>query len=131
MVTENIFAELIQQCFLNGVYSSMGNSADRKRGQREGATSKNIKNIFDTFRHFSCRAKIVKRCQSIFRHFSTIFARHHSPTPSGGLWETLNFPEFSGISLERAFGIPEPSFKMKLTCWASMLHTCSYVLGPE
>ena len=54
-------------------------SADRKRGQRKGATSKNVKsvkNIFDTFRHFSRKAKIVKTNSKgvknifdTFRHF--------------------------------------------------------------
>ena len=37
------------------------NSADCKRGRRKGATSK--------------MSKIVKKCQKVFRHFSTIFAQ--------------------------------------------------------
>ena len=56
-------------------------SADCKRGRRKGATSKkrqkaskSVKKFFDTFRPFS--PKIVKKRQKVFRHFSTIFARH-------------------------------------------------------
>ena len=47
-------------------------SVDCKRGRRKGGprqkTSKSVKNIFDTFRHFSQSAKkskIVKECQNI------------------------------------------------------------------
>ena len=34
------------------------------------------------------------------------------------------FPEFSGISLERVFGVPESRFrgKMKLKCWAAVIY---------
>ena len=44
-------------CWLNFSLSS----ADCKRGRRKGATSKNV--------------KIVKKCQKVFRHFSTLFAQ--------------------------------------------------------
>ena len=39
--------------------------------------------------------------------------------------KTLHDSEFSGISLERAFGIPESHFqgKMKLICWAAGSYT--------
>ena len=46
--------------------------SDCKRGRREGATSKNVKNR--------------QKCQKVFRHFSTIFARHHF---SGPFWGAL------------------------------------------
>ena len=55
-------------------------SADRKRGQRKGATSKNVKNrqkvskIFSTlFDIFSRRAKNVKNRQKVSNIFSTFF----------------------------------------------------------
>ena len=61
-------------------------SADHKRGQRKGAASKSVKYIFDTSRHFSRRAKNVKKrkkCQEYLRHFSTIF--QFSGPSCGGL----------------------------------------------
>ena len=75
--------------------SSLPKSVDRKRGQRKGATSKNVKKIVKKcqkyFRHFSTffragqkMSKIVKKCQTYFRHFSTIFARHQFSGPSWG-----------------------------------------------
>ena len=54
-------------------------SADRKRGQRKGATSKMSKSVekcqkfFDTFRHFSRRAKNVRNRQKVSQIFSTLF----------------------------------------------------------
>ena len=54
--------------------SSEGNSgsisADCKRGRRKGPRQK--------------ASKIVKKCQKVFRHFSTIFARHHFAGPFWG-----------------------------------------------
>ena len=57
--------------------------ADRRRGQRKGATSKNVKNrqkvskifstLFDIFRAVQKKSKIVKKCEryifDIFRRF--------------------------------------------------------------
>ena len=72
------------------------NSVDRKRGQRKGATSKNVKNrqkvskifsaLFDIFRAGQKTSKSVKKCQKYFQHFSTIFARHRF---SGPFWGAL------------------------------------------
>ena len=46
------------------------------------------KKNFDTFRHFSgmakCVSKIVKRCQTYFQHYLTIFAQHQFSGPLGG-----------------------------------------------
>ena len=63
-------------------------SADRKRCQRKGATSKNVKNhqkvskrsstLFDLLRAGQKTSKIVKKGQIYFWHFLTIFARHQS-----------------------------------------------------
>ena len=60
--------------------------ADSKRGRWKGATSKTskiVKKCQKVFRHFSTifaqgkkTSKIAKKCQKVFRHFSTIFARH-------------------------------------------------------
>ena len=71
-------------------------SADCKRGRRKGATSRNVKNrqkvsksvstLFGNFRAGQKTSKIVKKCQNIFRHFSTIFARHQF---SGPFWGAL------------------------------------------
>ena len=54
--------------------------------QRKEATSKIVKSchhIFDTFRHFSRRAKIVKKCQKYLRHL-TISRGTSFPAPFGG-----------------------------------------------
>ena len=55
-------------------------SADCKRGRRKGATSKIVKKCQNVFRHFSTinvkRAKNVKKCQKVSKSFSTLFARH-------------------------------------------------------
>ena len=71
-------------------------SADCKRGRQKGAMSKNVKNrqkvsksfstLFDNFRAGQKTSKIVKKCQTYFRHFSTIFARHQF---SGPFWGAL------------------------------------------
>ena len=54
-------------------------------------TSKIAKKCQKVFRHFSTifapgkkTSKIVKKCQKVFRHFSTIFARHHFSGPFSG-----------------------------------------------
>ena len=52
-------------------------------------SSKSVKNIFDTFDIFRAgqnTSKIVKKRQKVFRHFPTIFARHHF---SGPFWGAL------------------------------------------
>ena len=67
---------------------------DRKKGQGKGPrqkSSKSVKNIFDTFRHFSRRANNVKNHQRVsktnfFRHFPTILAGHQF---SGPFWGAL------------------------------------------
>ena len=76
-------------------------SADCKRGRRKGAgekgprqkTSKIVKKCQKVFRHFSTifaqgkkRQKSSKSVKKYFRHFSTIFARHQF---SGPFWEAL------------------------------------------
>ena len=38
--------------------------------------SKSFSTLFDNFRAGQKTSKIVKKCQKVFRHFSTIFARH-------------------------------------------------------
>ena len=65
-----------------------------QKGPAEGATSKNVKNrqtvskifstLFNIFRAGQKTSKIVKKCHKYFRHFSTIFARHHFSGPFRG-----------------------------------------------
>ena len=50
--------------------------AERGHVKKRQKSSKSVKNIFDTFRHFSRRAKNVKNRQKVSKSFSTIFARH-------------------------------------------------------
>ena len=67
--------------------------ADRKRGQRKGATSKNVKKcqkcfstLLDTFRHLSSRAKNVKNRQKYyFGYFRQISHGTNFPAPFGEL----------------------------------------------
>ena len=47
---------------------------------------KQFSTLFDIFRAGQKTSKIVKKCQNIFRHFSTIFARHQF---SGPFWGAL------------------------------------------
>ena len=83
--------------------------AERGHVKKSKKSSKSVKNIFDTFRQFSRRAKnvkIVKKCQYVFRHFSTIFARHQFSGPFWGGSECVAFRlciKFPKIALE----IPE------------------------
>ena len=90
------FADKILQCHI---------SADCKRGRRKGATSKkrqksskSVKKFFDTFRRFPKTSKIVKKRQKVFRHFSTICARHHF---TGPFWRALNIA-MQGVVMEIA-----------------------------
>ena len=48
--------------------------------------SKSLSTLFDNFRAGQKTSKIVKKCQSIFRHFSTNCVRHHF---SGPFWGAL------------------------------------------
>ena len=64
---------------------------DCKGGQRKWATSKNVKRcqniFFDTFRHFSRRAResiIGKKYQYVFRDFQQISRGTNFPAPFGG-----------------------------------------------
>ena len=43
--------------------------AERSHVKKRQKSSKSIKNIFDTFRHFSRRAKNVKNRQKVSKHF--------------------------------------------------------------
>ena len=47
-----------------------------KKRQKSQKVSKIFSTLFDIFRAGQKTSKIVKKCQKVFRHFSTIFARH-------------------------------------------------------
>ena len=65
------------------------------KGPRQ-KSSKNVKNIFDTFRrHFSRRAKNVRNRQEVSKYFSTFFdnfARHPFSSPFWGALIILHYP---------------------------------------
>ena len=64
----------------NVFFGGFKTSADRRRGQRKGATSKNVKTFSICYTFFVQDKKCQKPSKSFknkFRHFSTIFARHH------------------------------------------------------
>ena len=73
------------------------------KGPRQ-KTSKTVKKCQNVFRHFSTifaqgkkTSKIVQKRQKVFRHFLTVFARHHF---SGPFWvdqETFSFGRFLSI----------------------------------
>ena len=72
---------------LLALYQRIAEGAGGK-GPRQKASNivKKFQKFFDTFRQFSRRAKIVKKHQKVFRHFSTIFALGtFFPAPFGGL----------------------------------------------
>ena len=50
-----------------------------KKRQNSSKSVKNIFDILDIFRAGQKASKIVKKCQTYFRHFSTILARHQLP----------------------------------------------------
>ena len=52
--------------------------AERGHIKKPQKSSKSVKfsTLFDNFRAGQKTSKIVKKCQKVFRHFSTIFARH-------------------------------------------------------
>ena len=60
---------------LSVIFCSFLGSADCKRGRvkKRHKSSESVKNIFDTFRHFSRRAKNVKNRQKVSKIFSTLF----------------------------------------------------------
>ena len=135
-------------------------SADRKRGQRKGATSKKVENrqkvskifstLFDIFRAGQKTSKIVKKCQNIFRHFSTIFARHRFSGPfCGALTEGVSEKLYARkLRAEFSFAIgmawkgcarlslfamfnhkfsnpSQPRFRLRNQCWAAATHTAT------
>ena len=102
-------------------------SADRKRGQQKGATSKNVKNrqkvskifsaFFDIFRAGQKTSKIVKKCQTYFRHFSTIFARHQF---SGPFWGALDVSNCQSCDFESMLGWHICRTKLvRMLCWVT------------
>ena len=81
-------------------------SADRKRGQRKGATSKIAKKFQKYFRHFSTSfaqgkktSKIAKNCQKCFRHFSTISRGASFLAPFGGSCFPFSWSSFARVVL--------------------------------
>ena len=52
--------------------------AERGHVKKRQKSSKSVKNIFDTFRHFSRRAKNVKNRQKVSKIFSTLFDNFRS-----------------------------------------------------
>ena len=78
-----------KSAFLRLISGQQKGAAERGHVKKRQKSTKSVKNIFDTFRHFSHRAKtsrIVKKCQKDFRHLLTIFARHQF---SGPFWGAL------------------------------------------
>ena len=85
--------------------------AERGHVKKRQKSSKSVKNIFDTFRHFSRRAKNVKNRQKVSKIFSTIFARHRF---SGPFWGPLGVRKVAlppkNISLHKDSRISKSSF---------------------
>ena len=98
--------------------SENDSSVDRKRGERKGATSKNVTKVSNFFSTFSRRAKkrqkSSKSVKKYFRHFSTIFARHQF---SGPFWGALN-EEFSSEN---------EIFKRKVCKFGAFNRACFFV----
>ena len=53
-----------------------GGKGPRQKSQKSSKRVKSFSTLFDNFRVGKKSSKIVKKCQKVFRHFSTIFARH-------------------------------------------------------
>ena len=89
--------------------------------QKRQKSPKSVKKFSDTFGQFSRRSKIVKKRQKVFRHFSTIFARHHF---SGPFWGAL-IPKASNPTsyplLDPSHDIPKDPFVPKTLCIVNLL----------
>ena len=64
----------------------------RQKRQESSKVSRIFSTLFDIFHAGQKTSKIIKKCQNILRHFSTIFARHQFSGPCLG---ALSFPGFS------------------------------------
>ena len=63
--------------------------AERGHVKKRQKSSKSVKNIFHTFRHFSRRAKKVKNRQKVSKYFSTLFDNFHAAPVFRPLLEAL------------------------------------------
>ena len=77
--------------------------------------SKIFSTLFDNFRAGQKTSKIVKKCQNIFRHFSTIFPRHHFSGPS---WGAPVFCRMPGIFRADFLLTGEIKVSHHMTCWS-------------
>ena len=71
---EGLFAQTVPKLFAQTVLSGpQKGPAERGHVKKRQKSSKSVKNIFDTFRQFSRRAKNVKNRQKVSKYFSTLF----------------------------------------------------------
>ena len=71
--------------------------AERGHVKKPQKSSKSVKKFFDTFRAGQKTSKIVKKCQKVFRHFSTLFAPFFQP-----LLQSAEVDQKSGQASDRA-----------------------------
>ena len=85
--TGGFVSQLRHREFTQKMFSGLQKGpAARGHVKKRQKSSKSVKKFFDNFRAGQKTSKIVKKCQKYFRHFSTIFARHHF---SGPFWGAL------------------------------------------
>ena len=70
--------------FLSRLQKGPAERGHVKKRQKSSKSVKCFSTLFDSFRAGQKTSKIVKKCQIVFRHFSTNFARHHFSGPFWG-----------------------------------------------
>ena len=113
MISLVSFGLVLILVYRNGMSSAGSNgrfkwSADCKRGRRKGATS-----------------KIVKKCQKVFRHFSTIFVQGKKRQKSSKSFSTL-FDNFRAALFSGPFCNP---LKWEASRFGLALSNLSFVFG--
>ena len=64
-----------QSPYISGLQKGPAERGHVKKVKNREKVSKSFSTLFDNFRAGQKTSKIVEKCQKVFRHFSTIFAR--------------------------------------------------------
>ena len=70
---------------------------ERGHVKKRQKSSKSVKSIFDTFRHFSRRAKNVKNRQKVSKIFSTLFDNFRAAPVFRPLWGALKLSSLIAV----------------------------------
>ena len=93
--------------------------AERGHVKKRQKSSKSVKNIFDTFRHFSRRAKNVKNRQKVSNMFSTLFDNFRAAPVFRPLWGALNHGQILAVWILAA-KLPNSDLNFAVDCWVDV-----------